>query len=35
MAGLGFVPAAVWPGFADAKGQILQIEIIFTREPRP
>ena len=32
MADIGFIPAALWPGFADAKGQILQIEIIFTRE---
>jgi len=32
MADAGFIPAALWPGFADAKGQILQIEIIFTRD---
>ena len=31
MAASGFTPAAIWPGFADSQGQILQIEIIFTQ----
>jgi len=35
MAARDYTPAALWPGFADAAGQVLQMEVIFTRNKNP
>lgn len=35
MAAAGLAPAALWPGFASPQGRLLQIEMIFSREPNP